>query len=106
MDRKDVRPREEYEAGLTPGVDYPVFDTDFGRVGISICYDSWFPEIYRALGLSGAELVLLPNAGYYEDLMPARAADSGIWVAVSTRSASGSRSGAEISAKTVSIEEA
>jgi len=74
----------ELDQGVTPGMGYPVFETDFGRVGIIICYDSWFPETMRLLGYKGAELVLFPNAGYYVGLMPARAADNGVWVAVSS----------------------
>src|SRR5438270_12895702 len=35
--RKVYLPREELEGGLTPGSDFPVFDTDFGKVGIMIC---------------------------------------------------------------------
>jgi len=74
----------ELEHGTTPGVGYPVFKTDFGKVAIMTCYDSWFPEPARLLGYKGAELVLLPNAGYYRELMPARAADNGVAVAVSS----------------------
>jgi predicted amidohydrolase len=74
----------EEDDGVSPGTDLPVFDTDFGKVGIMICYDSWFPEVTRLLAYKGAELVLLPNAGYYMGLMPARAADNGVWIAVSS----------------------
>ena len=41
---------------------YPVFDMDFGRVGLMICYDGGFPEVSRILALSGAELILCPSA--------------------------------------------
>ncbi len=41
---------------------YPVFDTEFGRVGIYVCYDRHFPEGARALGLKGAEIVFNPSA--------------------------------------------
>jgi N-carbamoylputrescine amidase len=41
----------------------PVYDTRVGRVGVAICYDRHFPEYTRALGLSGAELVVIPQAG-------------------------------------------
>ena len=37
--RKVYLPREEFEGGLTPGMDYPVFETDFGKIGIMICWD-------------------------------------------------------------------
>ena len=74
----------ELDLGVTPGIGFPVFRTDFGAVGIIICYDSWFPETVRLLAYKGAELVLFPNAGYYAGLMPARAADNGVWLATSS----------------------
>lgn len=74
----------EEDDGATPGVGFPVFQTDFGKVGIIICYDSWFPETTRLLAYKGAELILFPNAGYFTGLMPARAADNGVWFAVSS----------------------
>jgi predicted amidohydrolase len=74
----------EEDEGATPGVGLPVFKTDFGTVGIIICYDSWHPETVRLLGYKGAELVLFPNAGYYVGIMAARAADNGVWIAVSS----------------------
>jgi len=74
----------EEDEGATPGAGYPVFQTDVARVGIIICYDSWFPETTRLLAYKGAELVLFPNAGYFAGLMPARAADNGVWMVVSS----------------------
>jgi N-carbamoylputrescine amidase len=41
---------------------YPVFATAVGKVGVYICYDRHFPEGARALGLNGAEIVLIPSA--------------------------------------------
>ena len=74
----------ELDDGVTPGRRLPVFQTDFGKVGIMICYDSWFPEVARLLALRGAELILFPNAGYAEEIMPARAADNGAAIACSS----------------------
>jgi predicted amidohydrolase len=74
----------ELEQGVSPGTGYPVFRTDFGTVGIIICYDSWFPEPTRLLAYQGAELVLFPNAGFDVEIMPARASDNGVWIAVSS----------------------
>lgn len=74
----------ELVEGVTPGNSFPVFETDFGKVGIMICYDSWFPEAARMLSLNGAELVLFPSSGYYVDLMPARTSDNGLWIAASS----------------------
>ena len=41
---------------------YPVFETQYARVGVYICYDRHFPEGARALGLNGAEIVYNPSA--------------------------------------------
>jgi predicted amidohydrolase len=40
----------------------PVFDLPFGRVGIMICYDAWFPEVPRILALRGADILCSPGA--------------------------------------------
>ena len=51
-----------YEAGVTPGADFMVFDVpDVGRFGVSICYDMWFPETSRQLVAMGAEVILHPT---------------------------------------------
>lgn len=41
----------------------PVFDTRVGKIGVAICYDRHYPEVMRALGVAGAELVVIPQAG-------------------------------------------
>ena len=41
----------------------PVYETKFGKIGIAICYDRHYPEYMRALALSGAEVVFIPQAG-------------------------------------------
>jgi predicted amidohydrolase len=75
---------EVNEQGITPGTCVPVFQTDFGRVGFMICYDSWFPDVAQLVSLKGAELILFPNAGYYRSLMPARAADNCVRIVASS----------------------
>ena len=48
----------------TPGdTGAPVYDTRHGKIGVAICYDRHFPEYMRALALSGADLVMVPQAG-------------------------------------------
>jgi N-carbamoylputrescine amidase len=41
---------------------FRVWDTRFGRLGVGICWDQWFPECARAMALQGAELLLYPTA--------------------------------------------
>lgn len=45
----------------------PVFQTRVGAVGVAICYDRHFPEYMRALGLGGADLVVVPQAGWLDE---------------------------------------
>lgn len=47
---------------FTPGdLGFPVFVTEYGTIGVAICYDGWFPETYRRCALQGAELVCVPT---------------------------------------------
>ena len=41
---------------------FKVWDTRFGRVGVGICWDQWYPECARAMTLMGAEVLLYPTA--------------------------------------------
>ena len=53
----------EYERWqVAAGDDFPVFETDLGRIGLLICYDQNWPEAFAALALGGAEVVLHPSA--------------------------------------------
>lgn len=54
-----------FEKGFyTPGdTEKFVYDTRVGKIGVAICYDRHFPEYMRNLGLLGAELVVVPQAG-------------------------------------------
>jgi predicted amidohydrolase len=82
--RKVSLPREEIESGITPGNSYPVFDTDFGRIGIMICWDLQFPEVMRALSVQGAEVVFLPIWGGFETLARARAIENQVYLVTSS----------------------
>jgi predicted amidohydrolase len=57
-----VFPDGSLENGIAPGRDFPVFDMDFGRVGVMICFDEYFEQGWTALARKGAELVLFPSA--------------------------------------------
>jgi predicted amidohydrolase len=50
------------EEGTTPGRLFPVFDCDFGRVGIQICFDMMYTDGWQALADQGAEIVALASA--------------------------------------------
>ncbi len=50
------------ETGTKPGGSFPVFDCDFGRVGIQICFDMLYADGWAALAKQGAEIVALPTA--------------------------------------------
>lgn len=78
--RKVYLPREEIEGGLTPGNDYPVFRTDFGTVGIMICWDVQYADPARALALGGAEIILMPIWGGNEALAKARAIENHVFL--------------------------
>jgi len=59
------------EGGVTPGAeDIPVFDLDFGRIGIQICFDLGFPENWACLARKDARLVFWPSA--YDGGFPLR----------------------------------
>lgn len=81
--RKVYLPREEMQAGLTPGDSYPTFLTDFGRIGIMICWDVQYPDPARALALDGAEVIFMPIWGGNETLASARAIENHVFLASS-----------------------
>jgi predicted amidohydrolase len=82
--RKVCLPRPEVEWGVTPGTEYPVFDTRFGKVGMMVCYDGFFPEVARELANRGAEVIAFPVAGCNPLLAAARACENHAYVVSST----------------------
>jgi N-carbamoylputrescine amidase len=56
-------PGYEEKQFFAPGeTGFTVFDTRYGRLGVGICWDQWFPECARALALQGADLLMYPTA--------------------------------------------
>ena len=56
-------PGYEEKYYFSPGdTGFKVWDTAFGRIGVGICWDQWFPEAARAMALMGAEMLLYPTA--------------------------------------------
>jgi predicted amidohydrolase len=82
--RKVALPRSEIEAGVAPGSDYPVFQTRFGKVGMMVCYDGFFPEVARQLANRGAEVIAWPVWGCNPLLARARACENHVYLVSST----------------------
>jgi predicted amidohydrolase len=82
--RKVALPRSEIEAGVAPGSAYPVFQTRFGKVGMMVCYDGFFPEVARQLANRGAEVIAWPVWGCNPLLARARACENHVYLVSST----------------------
>lgn len=76
---------EHYEesAWTEPGSEVVVTDTPFGRLGLAVCYDLRFPELFRRMAAAGAEIIALPAAftaatgrAHWEILLRARAIEN------------------------------
>ena len=70
-------------ANMAPGKTPAVVDTPIGRVGLAVCYDVRFPELFRNLSAQGAEVFVLPSAftaptgrAHWETLLRARAIEN------------------------------
>ncbi|BBK77363.1 MULTISPECIES: N-carbamoylputrescine amidase [Clostridium] len=56
---------------FTPGdTGFKVWDTAYGRIGVGICWDQWFPESARIMALMGAEILFYPTAIGSEPILP------------------------------------
>ena len=68
------------------GEHLPVFQTKYGKIGLLICYDLYFPEIPKAYALQGADIIICLSASpsttrtYFETLLPARAIETTTFV--------------------------
>ncbi len=80
-----VEGKEEYRESdnIKPGKNIVVLSTPFGKIGFAICYDLRFPELFRALMLKGAQIIVLPSAftiqtgkAHWETLIRARAIEN------------------------------
>jgi nitrilase len=75
--------RYRESAHVAPGRDTVVVDTPVGRVGLSVCYDVRFPELFRRLSMAGAQILTVPSAfttptgrAHWETLLSARAIEN------------------------------
>lgn len=83
----EAGPVDTESARVTAGAEAVVADVDGVSVGLSICYDLRFPELYRSLALAGAEVLTVPanftertGRDHWEVLLRARAIENGAWV--------------------------
>lgn len=74
-------------ANVAPGSEPVVVETPVGRLGLSVCYDVRFPELFRKLSAAGAELFAVPSAfteptgrAHWETLLRARAIENLCWL--------------------------
>ena len=89
------KPTESYRESthVAPGREVVVVDTPAGRVGLSVCYDVRFPELYRRLSAAGAEILVVPAAftvptgrAHWETLLRARAVENLCYVVAAAQS--------------------
>lgn len=88
-DKRALATFTTFQEGLffRPGRTNPVWETSLGTIGLSICYDLFFPEFQRRQTLAGADLLLNISASpttsqpFFETLFPARAVENATFVA-------------------------
>lgn len=76
---------------LSAGNQICIFDCEFAKIGIAICYDMRFPELLRLMTLKGAQLIIIPGAfnmttgpAHWELLIRSRAVDNQIFIAAAS----------------------
>ncbi len=74
-------------AGFRPGAQAVLAQTPFAALGLTICYDLRFPQLYRTLAQAGAEVICVPSAfspvtgaAHWESLLRARAIETGCFI--------------------------
>ena len=88
-DRHDIQGGIRESDKVRAGDELPVFQTEIGPIGLSVCSDLRFPEIYREMTLKGARLLvcasafLSPRYDHWEFFLRARAAENQVWVVAS-----------------------
>jgi predicted amidohydrolase len=80
-------PVDTESARVSAGTEPVLADVDGVRIGLTVCYDLRFPELYRSLALAGAEVLAVPanftertGRDHWEVLLRARAIENGAWV--------------------------
>ncbi|MDN5916100.1 MAG: carbon-nitrogen hydrolase family protein [Pseudonocardia sp.] len=87
--RTDIRSGTRESDKVQAGDDLPVFQTGLGSIGVTVCSDLRFPEVYRVLTLRGAQIIvcasafLSPRLDHWEFFIRARAAENQVFVVAS-----------------------
>ena len=86
---RKVHPADCERWRVTGGKDFPVFETDIGKIGFAICYDMIFPETCRAVAVNGADIIIHQTQGWGivcfalgEALVRTRAAENSVYLVV------------------------
>ncbi len=81
-------PSVKESSAVVPGKEIETFESDFGRMGLTVCYDMRFPELYRILALRGARLIFVPanytlftGKDHWEVVLRARAIENQCFIA-------------------------
>lgn len=89
IDAPDIKFKESQV--LSSGNHLGIFKTEFGKIGIAICYDIRFGELLRLMALKGAQLIIIPGAfnmttgpAHWEVLIRSRAIDNQLFVAAAS----------------------
>src|SRR5512135_1916592 len=90
-DYRKLHLQGEERLAFRPGYRMPIFDTEFGGLGIMIGWDLAFPEVARGLALDGADLIVCPAAWTGDQMEPwraytvARACENAVYLAAANR---------------------
>lgn len=89
IDTPEIRFKESDT--LSAGNEVGMVNTDYGKIGVAICYDMRFPELLRILALRGAMLIIIPGAfnmttgpAHWELLIRGRAVDNQVFIAAAS----------------------
>ena len=87
--RPDIQGGIRESDKVRAGNNLPVFETDIGLIGLTVCSDLRFPEVYREMTLKGARIIvcasafLSPRYDHWEFFLRARAAENQVWLVAS-----------------------
>lgn len=109
-DRVDIPPGIVESRRVAPGDRLMAFDTPWGRIGLTICVDLRFAEVYRSLALDGCRAILCvsaflsPRIDHWEFLLRARAADNQLWLIASGQTGTEPRSGISFCGRSMTVD--